>query len=58
MWTNGGDTSWLNGNNKGHNRIIYNMDTAVLPDSNTHEKNGAVHQNHQQKSIDKISIVN
>ena len=32
METNGGDASWLNGNNERHNRSIHNMVRAALLD--------------------------
>ena len=36
METTGGDASWINGNNKRHNRNIHNMVIAVNIDSNQH----------------------
>ena len=38
METNGGDASWINGNNKQHNRIIYNILKEIILDSTQHEK--------------------
>ena len=36
METTGGDASWINGNNKRHNRNIHNMVIAVNINSNQH----------------------
>ena len=36
METNGGDASWINGNNEIHNRSIHNMVIADPLDSNQH----------------------
>ena len=38
METTGGDASWLNGENKEHNRNIQNMVISGLLDSNQHIK--------------------
>ena len=50
-----GDTSWINGNNERHNIIIHRMIIADLLDSNQYQINGAVHQIHHHKSIEKNS---
>ena len=57
METTGGDASWINGNNKIHNRSIHTMVREGLVEDNQHEKNCAVQQKHHQKSIGEISIV-
>ena len=51
-------TSWLYRKNDRHNIIIQKMVRAGLLDSNQHEKNDAVQQKHQQKSIYSSFIVN
>ena len=38
MENTGGDTSWINGNNKRHNRSIHGMVISLPLDSNRHEK--------------------
>ena len=57
MENTGGNASWINGNNERHNRSIQNIVRAGLLDSTEQEKNGAVQQRHQQKSIDAKSTV-
>ena len=58
MEINGGNTSWINGNNEKHNRIIQNMVRAGLIGGNKNEKNGVVQHNHKLNYIDLKYTVN
>ena len=52
METTSGYASWVNGNNKTHNRNIHKMVKSGLLGINQHEKNCGAKQRHQKNSID------